>query len=185
MKAILMSIKPKWVAKILNGEKTIEIRKKFPSDYVGWVYIYVTKGKPLVKCSNGKWYVKDKDFKYDMTFSYYAGFNGKVVARFWCDKVEEIEPRIIKWEMKHETNNMSQNELLKQACLNIVELLNYCGGVGCAIHIIKLEIFDKPKEISDFKVKHYPQYAGFVKNKTHYELAPLTRAPQSWCWIEI
>ena len=45
MKAILMSIKPKYVAKILNGEKTIEIRKKFPKDYVGWVYIYCTKDK--------------------------------------------------------------------------------------------------------------------------------------------
>ena len=45
MKAILISIKPYWVAKILNGEKTIEIRKRFPKDYVGWVYIYCTKGK--------------------------------------------------------------------------------------------------------------------------------------------
>ena len=27
MKAILISIKPKWVAKILNGEKDIEVRK--------------------------------------------------------------------------------------------------------------------------------------------------------------
>ena len=30
MKAIMISIKPKWVAKILNGEKTIEIRKAMP-----------------------------------------------------------------------------------------------------------------------------------------------------------
>ena len=44
-KSILMSIKPQYVAKILNGEKTIEIRKRFPKDYVGWVYIYCTKGK--------------------------------------------------------------------------------------------------------------------------------------------
>ena len=46
-KSILMSIQPQWLAKILNGEKTIEIRKKFPKDYVGWVYIYCTKGKPI------------------------------------------------------------------------------------------------------------------------------------------
>lgn len=43
MKAILMSIRPQHMAKILNGKKTIEIRKKFPKDYVGWVYIYCTK----------------------------------------------------------------------------------------------------------------------------------------------
>ena len=27
MKAIMISIKPKWCAKIMNGEKTIEVRK--------------------------------------------------------------------------------------------------------------------------------------------------------------
>lgn len=52
MKAILISIQPKWVEKILNGEKTIEIRKRFPKDYVGWVYIYCTKDNKnkLVPC---------------------------------------------------------------------------------------------------------------------------------------
>ena len=48
MKAILMSIRPQWVAKILNKEKTLEIRKHFPKDYVGWVYVYCTKGKPNI-----------------------------------------------------------------------------------------------------------------------------------------
>lgn len=32
MKKILISIKPKWTAKILNGEKTLEIRKTAPKD---------------------------------------------------------------------------------------------------------------------------------------------------------
>ena len=30
--AILISIKPKWVCKILNGEKTIEVRKTYPKE---------------------------------------------------------------------------------------------------------------------------------------------------------
>ena len=45
MKSILLSIKPEWLAKILNGEKTIEVRKLFPKDYVGWVYLYCSKDK--------------------------------------------------------------------------------------------------------------------------------------------
>jgi len=180
MKAILMSIRPEWVAKILNGIKTLEIRKKFPKDYVGWVYIYCTKGKPLVKCSDGKWYVKDKDFKYDMTFSYSAGFNGKVVARFWCDKVEEIEPS-------------TTDNFVKDSCLTIQELENYLWSnilFGYAIHITKLEIFDKPKELSEFK-----RYINDSDcKKCAYgsrcplypcDKIPLTRAPQSWCYIEI
>ena len=46
MKSILISIKPKWVAKILNGEKTIEMRKTMPkSDLPIDVYIYCTKDR--------------------------------------------------------------------------------------------------------------------------------------------
>lgn len=157
-KAILISIKPKWVAKILNGEKTIEIRKRFPKDYVGWVYIYCTKDKKYANLINR------------------GGFlTGMVVARFWCDKVEEIRPSTI-------------DNFAKDSCLTIQELENYLWSnilFGYAIHITKLEIFDKPKELSEFNVRHYPQFACFVKNETHYELAPLTKAPQSWCYIEV
>ena len=50
MKSILISIKPKWVAKILNGEKTIEIRKTMPKcDLPIDVYIYCTKEKGYSK----------------------------------------------------------------------------------------------------------------------------------------
>lgn len=28
---MMLSIQPNWVAKILNGDKTIEVRKQFPS----------------------------------------------------------------------------------------------------------------------------------------------------------
>ena len=46
MKSILISIKPEWVAKILNGEKTIEIRKTAPKCELPIdVYIYCTKEK--------------------------------------------------------------------------------------------------------------------------------------------
>ena len=32
MKAVLMSIKPKWCEKIFSGEKTIEVRKTAPKE---------------------------------------------------------------------------------------------------------------------------------------------------------
>lgn len=49
MKSILISIKPEYVEKILNGEKTIEIRKTKPNiELPCKVYIYCTKPK--------KWY---------------------------------------------------------------------------------------------------------------------------------
>ena len=169
-KAILISIKPKWVAKILNGKKTFEIRKRFPKDYVGWVYIYCTKDKKYANLINR------------------GGFlTGMVVARFWCDKVENIQ---CIWSYAagncYEPETFYEHDLLEKSCLTYSELNEYLNGKnGYAIHITKLEIFDKPKEIGEFNTKHYPQFAGLVKNTIHYELQPLTKAPQSWCYIEV
>ena len=72
MKAIMMSIRPRHVRDILNGDKIKEIRKRFPSDYRGWVYIYVTKGKELL-------------FK-----DLYAELDPKHRRAFWQNLVSEI-----------------------------------------------------------------------------------------------
>lgn len=49
---------------------------------------------------------------------------------------------------------------------------------GYAIHITKLEIFDKPKEISKFMIHN-------IKKQHVFNNFRLTRAPQSWCYVEI
>lgn len=181
MKAILMSIKPKWVAKILNGKKTIEIRKKFPKDYVGWVYIYCTKDKEYANLINR------------------GGFlTGMVVARFWCDKVEEILFDLA--EKEWFTDTLEEKELLKESCLSQEELDDYLQAKnGYAIHITKLEIFDKPKEISEFKcwTKNFDCEQCTNPDKMNDDcdwwgikcpskcLLPLTRAPQNYCYIEL
>ena len=184
-KSILLSIKPEWVAKILNGKKTIEVRKKFPKDYVGWVYIYCTKDRK--SCLH---YSKEYGAFNDLVGSveHYSTIGdgcGKVVGRFWCDKVDEIGNCSIDISYTHYTGNIySEKEVCEGACLNWKDLGKYLKGEnGYAIHISKLEIYDKPKELSEFKTRHFPQFAGFVKNKTHYELKPLTKAPQNYCYI--
>ena len=45
MKAVMISIRPKWVEKIANGEKTIEVRKSAPQEVPFKAYIYATKAK--------------------------------------------------------------------------------------------------------------------------------------------
>ena len=174
MKSILMSIKPQYVTDILNGKKTIEIRKKFPKDYVGWVYIYCTKGNKhecLEYADNPN---PNKKGKWCITSGYpYA--NGKVVARFWCDKVECAY-------------NFLVEELCQLACITEEELYKYAGGWYktddlLAIHITKLEIFDKPKELSEFG-KNYLSEISFAP-WAKVGLKPLTRAPQSWCYVEV
>lgn len=176
-KEILLSIRPEWVAKILNGEKTIEIRKKFPKDYVGWVYIYCTKGE-ITCIKNGVKYRKC------------CGFNGKVFARFWCDKVEEHRP-FFHWCIEKET------------CLTRDDVLDYLDskdkfvgnpkrqGIVYAIHISNLEIFDKPKELNEFRYAICPQtnceyckYNKTVEGDLYCTRKSLTKAPQNYCYVE-
>lgn len=178
--ALLLSIKPEWVSKILNGEKTIEIRRKFPKDYVGWVYIYCTKEKPYLwkgvakpmhdtnikNPFNWVWKLEDRD-------SYLAGgFNGKIIGRFWCDKVEDIKFNGYFHQMnddEYTTNTMNGEEIIKASCLDLGDLIYYLGGtlgnsVGYAIHISKLEVFDTPRDLWEFKTpKKHKQYITDLK----------------------
>ncbi len=189
MKSILLSVKPQWVEKILNGKKTIEVRKQFPKDYVGWVYIYCTKDKKYANLINR------------------GGFlTGMVVARFWCDKVEEIfGSNMISFEKDSCVDRVSMFKYLCPLTFwdnKLEKLLQANEGrkIGYAIHISKLEIFDKPKELSDFK----PICQKFEKDTVHYScigckycnydlpypatrsscLKKITKAPQNYCYIE-
>lgn len=163
MKAILMSIRPKWVAKILNGEKTIEIRKRFPKDFKGWVYIYCTY--------NGNWVVGRGNL-----------INGSVIARFWCDKVEKYYNR---GQFINEPK-CYLDDICENACLTRDELDKYCEGQDFyAIHISNLEIFDEPKELNEFygyTNKKVERYTGLPKARV---LTSLKKAPQSRQYIEV
>lgn len=203
MKAIMNSIKPKWVAKILNGEKTIEVRRsealykaiqKLIGEY-GYadIYVYCTKDEELFYSINTqKWYAT-KNRKNVKRLS-----NGVVKFKFRCYKVEEIKlykPHNFILCYEYGTPTMNEDILLEKSCLTVSDLDDYLNRVnglyqsdsatGYAIHINDLEIFDEPKELSEFMTRHYPQFAGMVRNKTHYELKPLTKAPQNFCYVEV
>lgn len=139
-KSILMSIQPQWVAKILNGEKTIEVRKRFPKDFVGWVYIYCTKGGVgLIKDRNGEVVECNKNL-----FPFGEGdpqrgelLNGKIVAKFWCDKVEA-----------YSHDDTIRTSTIEKTCLTSHELWLYAGDKeACFIHIDHLCVFDEPVEL--------------------------------------
>ena len=42
MKALLLSIKPEYVEKILQGEKKFEYRKRLAKEDVSYIYVYST-----------------------------------------------------------------------------------------------------------------------------------------------
>ena len=179
MKAILMSIRPKYVAKILKGIKMFEIRKKFPSDYVGWVYIYCTKDRKqcLVRNNINKTYHLDTCY-WD---EFESNLNGKVVARFYTSGVEEIyDKETFDITKRWSTSELCIDSIARLSCLTKQELFDYLGyKEGYAIHIDRVEIFDKQKEISGFGTLTN-KCNGFIGGKK-----PLTKAPQSWCYIEV
>lgn len=165
MKSILLSIKPYWVEKILNNEKTIEVRKKFPRDYKGWVYIYCSKSKPfLYKEENGSFELQNKK-------NYFKPlYNGKVVARFWCD-VEKISKYRINFSTENYdeyigTDTLDEYDLCNKSFLTPEQLDDYlitCNGY--ALYISKLEIFDTPRELGIY-------------------YRELSKAPQNYCYID-
>ena len=220
MKAILISDHAKWCALMMNGKKNIEVRKgtalykatkKLINEY-GYAdfYVYCTKDK----LSLAEYLYKD-GWGYNAVLNYdYAKsigcakekLNGKVLFKFRCYKVEEIEhshSHFYLCGIEIEKNEY-RGLVTKYSCLNYDELHNYLKGKnGCAIHISELEIFDKPKELSEFhnafKYKRVERKFGNnniekdertggirqpVKGGYEY-IYPLTKAPQSFCYIEV
>ena len=193
-KSLLLSVKPKYVADILKGKMTIEIRKTMPKcDLPIDVYIYCTK---------------DKEFCFHDIFAdkggykplYYLGnrehdswsekLNGKVVAKFTLRKVEELEAYYDELYQEYVFDN---ENICEKSCLTEEELGNYLKiynnndyqKVGYAWHIEDLVIFDKPKELSEFY--HYVKYNKEMArlNKQDWDFCHLTKAPQSYCFIEV
>lgn len=190
MKSILISIKPKWVAKILNGEKTIEIRKTAPKCELPIdVYIYCTKN--------------DNGLRY---WGYHMG--GRIFAKFTLKKIERI---YITPKLQMKTFSLSPEKLYESSCLDEEKICDYLTkGNGYTWHISDLQIFDKPRELSDFKQwkipyskrikwpswesNYYTALGAYVKQhptmlvseikKTFDESISIKRAPQSWCYVE-
>lgn len=126
MKAIMISIKPEWVEKILNGEKTIEIRKTMPKcDLPCKVYIYCTKDKNNLLFGspyfNGSWKVWE-DRKLIKDIALVKGWdaktgavyncdlaNGKVVAEFTLNKIIKHEKNYIDVEDRLCYNFLSED----------------------------------------------------------------------------
>ena len=186
MKAILISIKPRFVADILNGKKTLEIRKTCPQM---WKWFY-TDGRPLREPEPIYVYIYCTNTKPLIAKDVYS-LNGKVVAKFTLNKVEEIKYHFGYYDM----GEWTESYILENACLSANELDKYLQAskeydekkisrvYGYAWHIDNLVIFDKPKELSEFYgTKKYFVGCGNAIDKTpRYE--QLHHAPQSWCYI--
>jgi len=199
MKAILLSVRPEHALNILNGKKTLELRKTIPHDFVGWVYVYVTKAKPYLYhnllVTNPKYEIVDKKLVLQE-------LNGLVVAKCVVDGYTRLNH--VQWVNQNTETYVAEGsfeneEILKSACLDITEVCAYGHGRPLyAWHIKRLEIFDKPMELKDFTTIHIPDDAIIEREENgeeyfyrkgmqlwHNYFSRLTRAPQSWQYVEV
>jgi len=128
--------------------------------------LYCTKNKPyLIKCDD--WYLDNKRQDYYWKKHQVAPFqyNGKIVAE--CDyEIEEIKQHLKNY---YETKTLCGFSLNQKSCLNMVELDNYLkSNKGYAIHIKNLNIYDKPRGLSDYtyniKKPNTPIMKGILNN---------------------
>ena len=173
MKAVLISIQPKWVEKIANGKKTIEVRKTAPKQVPFKCYIYCTYPK---KPAYTLWLNRRTKNKFLA--------DGKVIGEFVCDKVFLLHPYTYdggsadlerrKFIQTFEGSSKG-NEILAATCLTQDEMFDYigAGNYGYGWHISDLKIYDKPKELSEF-------FTPMGKKPSYM----VERPPQSWQYVE-
>ena len=171
MKSVLISIQPKWCELIANGKKTVEVRKTKPKIDVPFkCYIYETKGK-LKWCNK----CKDPCERPYPNCACHEGW-GKVIGEFVCDKIA------------------GEGETVRGCTgLSMEELQDYCDGKDIyGWHISDLKIYDKPKELREFKsVKvinryHKKEYDKYEKlsHSNRVQVTYFDRPPQSWCYVK-
>lgn len=201
-KAVMLSIRPKWVEKIASGEKTIEVRKTSPKIEPPFkCYIYCTSGRPdlNIPISPERLMQDYLDTGSMKSLNCPLG-NGKVIGEFVCDRIYELETRspggsyYVKGEDQPTTNDVA-----RQSCLSLRDMHDYLHAQkGYGWHISNLKIYDAPKKLGEFW-RDCLEYSELSTNCWSCENVCgdgdetdcntdgrlyLHRPPQSWCYVE-
>lgn len=184
MSKVLASLKPYYYYLVGEGIKKIEVRKVEPKSK-RWdrdVLFYMSKDeKSFAKIP------KELQEKYRKHF-------GKVGLKYVCDKIIDIS--VVVRNCNEDCNKVYYNDECKGSCLTWKELQEY--GKGKTLydwHISDLKIYDKPKELSEFRkpcsdkyIKKY-KYCQGCKHGLCADLADCWNTvncpPQSMCYVEI
>lgn len=200
MKSVLISIQPYWVFLIIakamgwniDKEKTVEVRKNYPKadDWNKTVKLYCSKDKKSFARIPKEYQPLMKQFL------------GKVIGEFVCKKKYRIGKRGFNNNFDYcylSLNVFGNDDIeieitdIKKSCIPKDELNSYGANSNIlyAWHISDLVIYDKPKELSEFKkINRECWYAdlGLAKRDCHEcknKGCFVTRPPQSWCYVEV
>ena len=182
MKSVLISIQPKYCELIVNGKKTIEVRKTAPKEEPFKAYIYCTKAK-------SQWRFSNYEGAYENSAGEIVYAQRHIIGEFVCDKVYSIKNRGSRFSVADEEQSVT-NEIARQSCLDYDDMVGYLGNKdGYGLHITALKIYDKPKELSEFCIPCKVSCEN-CKNPLYFECLCeekgkkiVTRPPQSWQYI--
>lgn len=191
MKSIMTSVSPYLCEKIANGQCKILVRKSALKEVPFKAYIYCTKTK-------NKWNLSDYEGAYQNSVGEIVYAQQHVIGEFICNEIEAFH----EWELSPqgkfaEFEEKRLKKFLSASCLSIAEVVHYRENLPYykplyGWHISDLKIYDKPKELSEFK-KPCPtkekgdcltcdcladnDYGGICTNF-------VTRPPQSYMFVE-
>lgn len=154
-KAVLISICRNWCELIASGRKTMDLRTRVPMIEPPYkCYIYETIGNGRVGNAAYNSVIKG------------CG-RGKVIGEFVCDCVLRF-CHMANADIAEQQSCVRRDEIYKYSEFGKKEVKG--------MHISDLLIYDKLKELSEFK--HWVD-SGMWSRKV-----PMERPPQSWCYVE-
>lgn len=189
MKAVMLSIQPKWCGLIASGKKVVEVRKTRPKLKTPFkCYIYCTKDRNQQFWTGKRYsYVDDRSHN-----AFDKCGNGKVIGEFICDTY------VIDRTFGHDPL------LYAAACMSAVDTAAYClKSPMYGWHISDLVIYEEPKELEIFAAFcQLSGASGRCKSEEHCCCQKYTfnadgsvrevwccdymsRPPQSWCYVEV
>ena len=175
----MLSIRPKWCAKIASGEKTIEVRKTKPNLETPFkAYIYCTMPDAtnpynILELHGADWKIRK--------------INGKVVGEFTCDRIDRLAPANDSYGIYD-----IDDDYVFQTCIENGALWDYGRGTPLyGWHISDLYIYDEARELSEFR--RWCPNSWYCESCAMYwgnngtcgnESLQIKCAPQSWCYVE-
>nr|DAI48388.1 MAG TPA: helix-turn-helix domain-containing protein [Caudoviricetes sp.] len=210
MKAVLLSIRPKWCKKIANLQKTVEIRKTAPNLEVPFkCYIYCTKApKKLITIFRDGEESYDGEIYHGKTkFITWDGIGvpddidsamQMVIGEFVCDKIDKLVHVGTMMDINILTLDgwyKPADALLQAACLTEETAKKYLQGRnGYGWHISELKLYDKPVKLKDFWAIQPCKHRGDCCTCRRWDAEKLIcrgeafgieRPPQSWYYVEV
>ena len=178
IKQVIMTLSPLEALNVLNGKASMLIRKRVPKDYVGFVWLVVSK-KPRLSVVHD-----DEDLKtrYYINSTWGRSLNNDVIAKYWHEEITKM--KFGRWVDQSEWNYMNYNykyrDFLPKLCLTEKQIDKYGDGkLLYAITLNKLEILDTPLELNEFYKEEY----AVMPNGIFPAYQQLTKAPPTYQYV--